>query len=479
MAYTYDQIIQAYTALHVGKAPDKATADSLQMTANLNASGQVSDAQVLNILMNGADSTTAVAVMSYQFFTGKSPTAAGLTYLVNSPINTSDLNDGYYAKFNIENRYINFAANLGLYGEGATAFANKYGAMDFNSYVASIYQTIIGRSYAEAASINVDAAIAYLISTKDAVLQTVREAGLVTANSSAAQIDLAVKAAMSGLVMAAAIKADVGLYAAATDNFMVALAQGTAVYGTDITLSYRPTFETAAHGNGKPVDRAPTFLPDPVSTTPVTPPPAPIVTSFTLGAGANNITGSALDDTFTATAATVHSGDILNGGGGNDVLNINSTGTLNIPAMTVSNIETVNFTSAGLFRWISNANWTGVQTVNATGVGSFYVELTGAGIRSVANVNATVNAQGTNMTTIYGGHNVTATINGGGIGDSEITNVTGNINITRTNVGDSIHGYVYAQGNASSDGTTVVVTQISDLTGVANGSTQTNGRCQR
>jgi len=469
LAYSYDQIIKAYTELHVGKAPDRATADSLILTTSMNQSGQLSDAQVVSILVNGADDTTAVAVMSYQFFTGKSPTAAGLTYLVNSATNTTDLNDGYYSKFNLENRYINFAANLGLYGEGATAFASKYGAMDFNTYVASIYETIIGRSYAEAASVNVDAAISYLIGTRDAVLQTVREAGLVTANSTAAQIDLAVKAAMSGLVMAAAIKADVGLYAAATDNFMVALTQGNAVYNTDITVSYRPSYDTAAHGTGHAVDRGPSTLPNPVTITPVTPPP--VVTSFTLGSGANNITGSALADTFTTTSANLHSGDVLNGGGGNDVLNFTlSSGLYVLPAVTVSSIETVNASVTGNFRAYNWSGWTGMTSLNLTGIGVAVMDI--QSIPTTANVTLGGAVYGSNNTMISGGHNTNVTVtSGAGNGSLEVDYNTGDTHITRTNTGSGTHGNISVNGT----GGNAYITQVADLTGIALGSSQANG----
>ena len=471
MAYSYDQIIKAYTELHVGKAPDRATADSLILTTSMNQSGQLSDAQVVSILVNGADDTTAVAVMSYQFFTGKSPTAAGLTYLVNSATNTTDLNDGYYSKFNLENRYINFAANLGLYGEGAIAFASKYGAMDFNTYVASIYETIIGRSYAEAASVNVDAAISYLIGTRDAVLQTVREAGLVTANSSAAQIDLAVKAAMAGLVMAASIKADVGLYAAATDNFMVALTQGNAVYNTDITVSYRPSYDTAAHGTGHAVDRGPSTLPNPVTTTPVT----PVTHSFTLGAGANYITGTAQDDTFTGTNTTFHASDVLNGGGGADTLTLtsNTGSSYLVPVFTnVTNIETINLSSnAGITANLGGASMAGVQNLNVTASGSTYVY----GASNVpTDISVTVNNAATNNTFLYNGHNDTVTVNGATTGRITVNTQRngadanlGDIVVTRTTTGDVSAGQITVYG-----GGTVKITQIA--TNAVN-TTQTNG----
>jgi len=467
VAYSYDQIIKAYTALHVGKAPDRATADSLILTTSMNQSGQLSDAQVVSILVNGADDTTAVAVMSYQFFTGKSPTAAGLTYLVNSATNTTDLNDGYYSKFNLENRYINFAANLGLYGEGATAFASKYGAMDFNTYVASIYETIIGRSYAEAASVNVDAAISYLIGTRDAVLQTVREAGLVTANSTAAQIDLAVKAAMSGLVMAAAIKADVGLYAAATDNFMVALTQGNAVYNTDITQTYKPSYETAAHGTGHAVDRGPTTLPNPVTTVPT----GPVAQSFTASAGVDHFTGGAANDTFTATDLTYNTSDTYDGGAGNDTLTITGAGALTLGTFSnVTNIETVNINNTGGIT-ASLTGLTGVTTMGITAVGAANVTL----VRPVpTDVTMTVTNQGGNQARLIYGHNQTVNLTGATTGAVQVSSAyqgsdinLGDVVVTRTTTGAVNAGQIEVTG-----GGTIKVTQIA--TNAVN-TTQTNG----
>src|SRR5690606_12012657 len=52
---------------------------------------------VFRELIVAADNTTAVATMAYQFFTGSTPTLAGLDYLV-SPAgpNPNNLNSEYY-----------------------------------------------------------------------------------------------------------------------------------------------------------------------------------------------------------------------------------------------------------------------------------------------------------------------------------------------------------------------------------------------
>lgn len=80
--------------------------------------GQLTQVQAELALAHVVDGTTSVAVAAYAFFTGQTPSLAGLNYLVHSAENTADLNDPYYSKFTTENRYINFSANLGVTGRG-------------------------------------------------------------------------------------------------------------------------------------------------------------------------------------------------------------------------------------------------------------------------------------------------------------------------------------------------------------------------
>lgn len=81
---------------------------------------------------------------TYQFFAGWVPLAEGFEYLIDCDQNPCDLNDPYYAQFNQENRYINFASNLGTEGVGASAFEVQYGALTFEQTVKAAYQEIIG-----------------------------------------------------------------------------------------------------------------------------------------------------------------------------------------------------------------------------------------------------------------------------------------------------------------------------------------------
>ena len=106
--------------------------------------GQLTQAQAESALAHVVDGTTSVAVASYAFFTGKTPSLAGLNYLVHSDANATDLNDAYYTKFTTENRYINFAANLALYGDGKAQFASDYGGLDLRAATAKAYQAVFG-----------------------------------------------------------------------------------------------------------------------------------------------------------------------------------------------------------------------------------------------------------------------------------------------------------------------------------------------
>jgi hypothetical protein len=91
--------------------------------------------------------TTSVAVMTYEFFTGKTPTAGGLEYLLHAPntVNANDLSDPYYTKFNVDNRYINFAINLASpQGQAHAWFETNYGSLNFEQTITKAYKEIFG-----------------------------------------------------------------------------------------------------------------------------------------------------------------------------------------------------------------------------------------------------------------------------------------------------------------------------------------------
>ncbi len=437
MAYTLKQLVTAYTAAHDGIAPDAETTSQLQIMTNAS----FTDQQRLGFILDSAQNSTALAVLSYQFFTGKSPTQAGLAYLVNSSTNPNDLNDAYYSKFSLENRYINFASGLGVQGEGAAAFSAKYGALSFADYVASIYETIVGASYAKAAGIDPAKAIADITGRYGAILATAQSAGMITAGMTQAQIDIAVKAATAGYLLGEAIKADVGLYAAAADNFVLALTTGTAVYNTDITVTYAPTASSGASGVGQPVTNAP--APDTVvgyDPPPPPPPPEPdpvVAHVFTLTTGADTFTGEGADDTFNGVAnynMGAETGnrtttfnvatDTLDGAGGYDTLALTMAGTnnpnLTIDPTRVRNIERLSVTAS-----------VSTTTVNLATTSSF------TDLAVIANASSTtITGYGNNVTNLAVSNQRTGTVRFA-VNNTTLGGANDVVTLTLTNEGTS------------------------------------------
>ena len=190
------------------------------IAAQLDA-GQLSQAQAEQALVHLVDGTTSVAVASYAFFTGRTPSLAGLSFLVHSTANPTDLNDPYYLKFTTENRYINFAANLGVFGAGQAKFSADYGALDLRAATAKAYQAVFGVA-ADAAKVS-------------ALLDTSVPNGL---GGSFTRADYfaqfggdgvngqGTKAAMIGFLLSNAVATGGGVYGAADLHYVQALAHG-------------------------------------------------------------------------------------------------------------------------------------------------------------------------------------------------------------------------------------------------------------
>ncbi|MEO6339381.1 MAG: CHRD domain-containing protein, partial [Caulobacteraceae bacterium] len=231
-------VLTSFSNIHLGRAPTTA-----EQTALLTASALATAAQN-KAIVDTADVDTAVAMQSYQYFTGLTPSQAGSAFLTNSATNANDLNDPYYAQFNIENRYINFAANLGIFGEGAAAFQATFGALTFAQSVSLAYGRIIGFNYAATAGINATAAVAD-ITGRLAYFQGVAHDGL-PANVQ----DIGTKAAMIGYILAEGIKADVGAYATASNAFMADLLDGSAQFNVNLIGVYAPIAPTGAPVQG-------------------------------------------------------------------------------------------------------------------------------------------------------------------------------------------------------------------------------------
>jgi Ca2+-binding RTX toxin-like protein len=181
--------------------------------------GQMTEASALKAIVNLADATSAVATTSYAFFTGGTPSEGGMDYLV-SPIgpNPNNLNSAYYQSFNAENRYINFAVNLGRDGAGATKFAAEYGTKTLFEATRSAYAKIFGATPD-------DAKVHALIDTR------------VDYFNSYGKTEMGAKAAMVGWLLAEAMKADIGMFANASNAYFTDLADG-ASFAIDLVGQY-------------------------------------------------------------------------------------------------------------------------------------------------------------------------------------------------------------------------------------------------
>ena len=219
-------------ALQTPTSPLYAQAQAEKGIAAALDSGQLSLADAQNALYHLVDGSTSVAEISYAFFTGKTPTQAGLNYLVHSAQNATDLNDPYYAQFTTENRYINFANNLATGpGAGAAAFQASYGALSLTDATAKAYAAIFGTTpTADKITAILNAQVSNGLGGTETRAQYFSD---ITGGSAASQ-----KAAAIGFLLADSVKEGFGLYQQADLHFLQDLAHGTAVFNIDLLATY-------------------------------------------------------------------------------------------------------------------------------------------------------------------------------------------------------------------------------------------------
>lgn len=187
------------------------------------SAGQITQALFEERLTQAVAPTTGVAHDAYKFFTGAPPTRAGMSWLIDSGTNANDLTDGYYARFSTENRYINFAVNLGKFGEGRAAFENKYGGLSFADAVAKAYDAVIGFSEAQGVGVDIPAALRY-IQGQESYFRAL------------GGDDLGAKAAMAGYVLSLGTSAHIGKYYEALEDYVVGAITGGATATTALEL---------------------------------------------------------------------------------------------------------------------------------------------------------------------------------------------------------------------------------------------------
>lgn len=181
--------------------------------------GVLTPAQALAEVIAKADATTSVATMAYQFFTGRIPSQIGIDFLV-SPTgpNASNLNSDLYAKFDTVNRYINFAMNLGKYGEAKDSFAAAYGGLTLFEATRKAYGAIFGGT-------PTDAKVAQLLDGRVAFLASF---------SGDPAEGIGTKAAMVGFLLAAAATENLGVIARSNDAWLTDLADGAAPFAVNL-----------------------------------------------------------------------------------------------------------------------------------------------------------------------------------------------------------------------------------------------------
>ncbi len=206
---------------------------ALTTLSDRTVTGAITIADAIKAVVAMVASTSEVATLAYEFFTGKAPSAAGMDFLVSPDgPNPNNLNAAYYQSFSLENRYINFAVNLGKVGEGEAAFNAKYGGLSLFEATRTAYATIFGEAPSDAKL--------HAILDPTTVLngQTFTRSDYFAYYGGDGPNGLGTKAAMVGYLLAEAEKADVGVYAKSNDAFLTDVALHNAPFGVDLVGVY-------------------------------------------------------------------------------------------------------------------------------------------------------------------------------------------------------------------------------------------------
>lgn len=411
MAYNVSQLTTFFTNANAGTGPTVAQTAILQALANQNAAGGLTNDQALGQTIDlASDSTVAVSVGTYQFFLGYAPSEAGLAAL-----NSAYVSGGAQANLNGENRFIAQSISLALSNPTAkAAFAGTYGALSVSDATALAYNVIVGNSTAAAAGINVANAVAYLSSTASQTYYT----NFINANVpglSASDRALAVKAAIVGEILFASTSygggAGIGSYASAETALVKDLSDdGHLANNNSNGVNIFSNYGTGAVG-----------------------------TTFALTANVDTIVGTGNDDTINATIdntvggqGTLTSLDSIDGGAGNDTLNINVLTNSGLPSgLTVKNVETVNLRAATAFTG-NFSSFSGLNTLNDTQGGG--VTLTAA---STTNVNVSGQTGGGQIS-VDGGNAVNVAASNQFVQIGNTTGPAGNVTVTNTNMQNNL-----------------------------------------
>ena len=198
-------------------------------------SGKSTSSDMISNVIKLARGTTSVATLNYQFFTHTTPDITGIDYLV-SPTgpNKNNLNSPYYQSMSQENRYINFAVNLGTAGAGAADFKAAFGSLSVPEATSKAYAEIYGVTPTE------EKVVTLLNETvgknADGTPQT-REQNFSVYGKGDAQA-IGTKAAIVGFLLSQAASANQGVYALSNTAFLSDIAKGSAKFGIDVIGKY-------------------------------------------------------------------------------------------------------------------------------------------------------------------------------------------------------------------------------------------------
>lgn len=197
----------------------------------------------------------------------------------------------------------------------------------------------------------------------------------------------------------------------------------------------------------------------------------PTVTT-TLTTGVDNLVGGAGNDVFNAlpgasNAATFTPLDSIDGGGGNNTLNVTNIGALDLTAAagsTVKNIQTANLNATTTVKG-DVSGWTGLTTLNVGEVGGNNGgSITAATTTAVKLVDG---AQAAGNISLVGGSNVTVNSSGVTTGTITVAGNKGTVGVT-TSTSSGTQGQITV-----SSGSTITVTETATNTTV--GTTVTQG----
>jgi hypothetical protein len=156
------------------------------------------------------DDVTTVAA-TWQLMMGIVPLQQGFEYLISSPANPTDLNDPYFAAFNVENTYLNFACNLAFEIPQSLAwYEAEYGNLTFAQAVDKAVDTIIASGASDPAGAKAFFLGAQAYYAQVALDRIVRPG---------VELDDATKVAMLSSVLYESVRADAGPYGEAVNDF--------------------------------------------------------------------------------------------------------------------------------------------------------------------------------------------------------------------------------------------------------------------